>query len=313
MEKDLEKILLILIKRHENHFASKATRSIRIQLEIMLVTSYFENRLVYKKNEAGQIQYFFIFIEQYRGDLNDTFIVFTHIFCTKNIQIISECINEIKKVIKQSNKKIRKALVTIDVDQVDLTKYFQKKGILSAVELVGSVGFGLKKLSQKKKNPFLRIKKLVAKDIKYCIRRDIDSHVNEPSSRMRERFSAPDAPKMMRTFYKGLVSNEQGLKVIIKESNKEVIVGMIGYFVDKKRSTGMIAAIYVDRSYQKMGISSFLYLSILKKFKLLGLKHYVGSSTTIGVLKLAKSIGRKEVSRLWIFEYPTKTVVTQQN
>lgn len=313
MKKDLERILFILNKRHEKHFDSAATVSIKIDLENLIATAYFENRLVFKKNEAGQIQYFLIFSEQFRGDLNDTFIVFSHVYCKNNIHATSACVNEIKKTIKKAKEKTTKALITIDRDHKGLMKYFYKRGILSAVDLVGSVLFGLKKLSQKTKNPRLRIKNLEAKDINFCIKRDIDSHLNEPSSRMRERFSAPDASLMMRTFYKGLISKKQGLKVVIKESNKEVIVGMIGYFVDKKRSTGMIAAIYVDRVYQKMGISSFLYLSILKKFKLLGLKHYVGSTTTVGVLKLAKSIGRKEVSRLWIFEYPTKTVPTQQN
>lgn len=302
MKKDLERILLILIKRHEMHFDSAATAFIKMDLEILLATAYFENRLVYKKNEAGRVQYFLIFSEQFRGDLNDTFIVFSHVYCTNNIQTTSVCLNEIKKVIKQSKNRVTKALITIDRDQTELMKHFQKKGILSAIELVGNVLYGIKKLSQKKKNPLLRLKYLEAKDMNFCIKRDIDSHVNEPSSRMRERFSAADAPLMMRTFYKGLISRKQGLKAVVKESNKEVIVGMIGYFVDKKRSTGMIAAIYVDRSYQKMGISSFLYLSILKKFKLMGLKHYIGCSTTIGVLKLAKSMGRKEVSRLWIYK-----------
>lgn len=301
MKKDLESIYFILKKRHKKHFGSDLTVANQIDLEILIATAYFENRLIYIKNEAGQIQYFLIFSEQFRGDLNDTFIVFSHVYCTNKIHTTYTCINEIKKVLKQSKNKITQALITIDRDQTELMKHFQKKGILSAVDLVGNVLFGLNKLSQKKKNPSLQLKNLEKKDIKFCIIRDIDSHVNEPSSRMRERFSAPDAPLMMKTFYKGLISSKQGLKAVIKESNKEVIVGMIGYFVDKKRSMGMIAAIYVDRSYQKMGISSYLYLSVLKKFKHMGLKHYMGCSTTIGVLKLAKSIGRKEVSRLWIY------------
>ena len=303
MKKDLELLLASILLQHKKKINNPISKKTQQELELLLGTSYFENRLYYKKNSSGKILYYFIGIDQFRAEFNETMVAFPYVYYARGYA--PTCFKAMKKAlleIKLSNPSIVNALVCVDSSFGEFNNIIKKKSKLTAVELLGNVKKSIGLIKKKKMDKTLIGRAMRKKDIDFCVKRDINAHQNDPTSRMNERFSMPDAFKFSRPFYKNLVKKKQVIVAEKKIKNKKRILGAIGFFVNEDERMGLVASIYVDHLYQNQGVGTFLYLSVLKKFDQLKLVQFIGSSTTSSVLMMANSIGRKEVGRVWILK-----------
>ncbi|MBY0415956.1 MAG: GNAT family N-acetyltransferase [Bdellovibrionales bacterium] len=263
-----------------------------------LEAAYLEERLVVKSNQK-KLQYFIQFKKAFFGEFKEHFFHVTECFCQDDKKSRSAFYKEIKRLslVMKKTEKIKRMAITVDVDDVVSREFFSKLGILTYTELVGDTKKSLKLLEKSiSVNKSIKISKLKKEEINPLSKLDQASHIADKTSRMRGIFMKPDALKEMRNFYKMLLKNNA---CFVAKVDKK-LAGNIGFFVDKKNKFGLIACIFVANDFKGRGVSKILYKTVLEEFKKRKLSHFIGASTTTGVLKLATQIGRKPSRHVYL-------------
>lgn len=299
-KKILNQIAGVSFKRYRQFY--KQSIPVREKRAILksIETANQENNLAYGLLPDGKLGYFFIFRKTFMGEFHEHFFHVSSCYCLPPVRRqfyahLKRCAKAMKEETKKVEK-VRRVAIEISAEDIVSRKYFEKQGILTYIELLGNTKKSLAILRSKQlDNPDIKIALIEKKDINRLVELDRESHIKDKTSRMHTLFKRADAKKGMRKFYQGLLKNKSLL--VAKERGK--LVGDIGYFLDKKRKLGLIAAIFVARDSQGKGVSRLLYQRVLREFEKQKLPFYLGASTTERVLATAKSIGRTKTK--WVY------------
>lgn len=294
-KKALTLITRILFDRYLKAYETPITGKKKKAVIQVLNKAFEEGRLVYDIRPDNTLGYFYTFKKVYMGEFEEHFFYVSDFYCSPKFRRIfysrlKKSATEMKKASSHPEKVTRVVIEASSEDKVS-QRYFQKRGVLTYIQLVGNTKKSLsllRKMSLPQKG--VKIALLQKKDITKLIELDRKAHLEDKSSRMHKLFQRPNARKSMRTFYNGLFKNKSFL--VIKVNGK--LAGNLGYFLDKKRKLGLIASVFIAKDYQGMGLSKLLYLRALEVFNEHRLPHYLGATTTKGVLAIAQDIGRKD-------------------
>lgn len=294
----LNQIIKVVACRYESRFQKKITLRKTKELSNKFKKAYSEEGLVYNLSKSGKLNYFFNYKIQFRGDFEEDFLIVDNVFCIENKSHRAKFFSELKKVGLQAKEasKVKRMLIEVDEKDSTLNEHFSKLGKLTSIELIGQVSQSLviiNKIISAEKVKFSRLKK---EDVNKLISLDFKSHASDKSSRMNEIFSKPGARKQAQKFYGGMLKNKS---MFVAKVGKK-LAGNIGFFVDKKNQIGLVACVFVANEFKGMGLSKHLYLKLLNEFKNLGLKYYIGGTTTKGVLALGEKIGRRPISYVYV-------------
>ena len=286
-------MLKVIKKRYQIAFKqsmpAKALENTKFQLE----ECFARERLLIEYLPDGTLAYFASYSIKYMGEFLEAFFHVGHCYCVPDKIIRRKFFKAIQNaaIELQSFHDIKRIAIEISFEDKISQKYYAKKGFLTYIELVGHTENSLKKLADidLKKTKF-KISLLQKKDIPKLIELDLQSHISDKSSRMREIFMRPDARESMKMFYNGLLNH--GTCFVAKSGKK--IAGDVGLFNDPVNNYGLIAAIFVADDFKNQGLSKLLYKRVLLKFKKKKCVHYLGATTTTGVLKMARKMERFE-------------------
>lgn len=260
-----------------------------------------ENQLRFEINEEGKLQYFVIYHCTIMPEFNEQFFYVPLFWCEDNPGAKKKVRSLIQKLAKEAKKErgVTRMIVSVAADDEHEQVYFRKKGRLTYVELVGNTDLSLKILGKKKMEvKGLSFSRLTSSDISSAVKLDIESHLHDPSSRMREIFSRPLGKKLMKNFYRNMVKS--GNCQLLKKDGK--IAGSACWFIDRKNRYGLVASIFVAEKYKGMGLSKHIYRKLLQEFKKRKCSYYIGSSTTERVLEQAKTLKRKPAAYAFILD-----------
>jgi predicted GNAT family acetyltransferase len=293
-------ILKVLTKRYRRDYKKSPPLVVVNKMKERIALAFWENRIVYQLSSEEKVIWFFIYATAFRGDFNQTMFLVTDTFISSltNKGVENQLLKAIN--IKFSNikrsLKIKKGIINIDREDHSLKQYFSQQGELTSIELLGKVSDGLHFLSKNKTDNKYKIRRLKKSDINKCIKLDIESHIKDPTSRMRDRFRQPDVLDFQRPFYQRLAKN----KAALLASDGKNILGVIGFFIHADIKHAMVACIFVNHQHKGKGVAQFLYLNALMYFKKMKCQYYLGSTTTKGVLELAKKMNRNECCRAFV-------------
>lgn len=293
-KKTTNQMARVLFKRHKSSYQKSMTEAQKKSVIKALNIDIEEKTLCFELNPDGDIGYFFRFKKAFMGEFHEHFFYVSDLYCEESMRkkLYARLKKESLKMKKETLKtdKVKRMAIEVSFEDEISKKHFSKKGMLTYIELLGNTKEGLSILKkEKRKDHDIRISLLQKKDINKLIALDLESHLKDKTSRMHKIFKRPDAKKGMRKFYLGLLKNKSFL--VAKVNNQ--LAGDIGFFFDKKRKLGLIAAIFVAHKFQGQGVSKALYQRVLEEFNQRKLPYYLGATTTDRVLSTAKTIGRK--------------------
>lgn len=295
-DSQLDKIIHVHIVRFEKTFQKKMSLKLLKELRKYLLEKQKEEALRFKFSE-NKLMYFFYFKKQFMGEFQENFFQVTHCFCVAEKKARQAFYREIKKSALKMKKAegVKRMSIVLDRDDSISKSYYGQLGNLTFIELVGKTTKSLS-LLKGVSSKTVKISKMQSRDVNKLINLDLASHLADKTSRMRTIFMKPDAKKQMRMFYKGLLKR----KSCFVAREKKKLAGNIGYFVDEKNNHGLIACIFVANEFKGKGISKLLYKTVLNEFKKKKLNFYIGGTTTVGVLEVAKKIGRVESKSIYL-------------
>jgi GNAT superfamily N-acetyltransferase len=298
---DLRLVSKVLQDRFKLSFKKAMSKTQKSDLEQRIRKHFEDDQLVLEKETDGRLKYFIISHFAIMTEFNEQFFHVADMYCCPGTSVRREFYGRLKKISKMAAKErsVKRMIISVAADDKISLKHFGKKGMLTYVELYGEVKKSLSILKREKNLPkgitFTRLKKT---DIAPLVKLDIDAHLKEPTSRMREIFSKPAGKKLMKDFYRDLLKNKTCL--VARFDNK--LVGSVAWFVDKRNRNGLVASIFVADKYKGKGISKILYKRLLEEFAKKNLTHYIGSSTTGRVLELAQRLKRIPGSHAYILK-----------
>jgi predicted GNAT family acetyltransferase len=295
----VNEILRIITQQHKSVFKLPMNGADKTSLITAYNKSFEDATLYYKQNEDGKIAYFFRIKTNIKTEAGEDVLYVSHCFSDRNPKNRKLLFSSINEEAKNARKKfnIRKMAVCVYHDDVKLKNYFEKKGKLTAVELVGKTQYGLKILAKNQlTTKSIKIMNLKSKDINPLAKLERCSHLNEPTSRMREMFAGPKALKMITSFYKRLLKEKSCF--VITKNNK--LAGSISYLVKKDSNIGFVSSIFVADEFKGQGLSKLLYQKLLEEFSNRNFPNYIGSTTTDKVISLGKQLKRKEYRSVYI-------------
>lgn len=162
-------------------------------------------------------------------------------------------------------------------------------------ELVGAVGDGLRRLEagpHVAPQGFRWAAMRFARDIDDVLRLEQRAHLREPTSRVR--LGAPGALAKVRDYYQR-VSKAPHRVHLLRAGDR--VAGLTAVFDHERHAS--IGSIAVDPDWQGRGLARVLYHRALTGMARLGLRHYVGGTTTTRVLALSSELGRKLRGSVW--------------
>ncbi len=301
-----KKLLNQIVRIQKTHFRKAFGKGMSDQqcreLAEKLRKAYNENQFIYRQDEKGKLIYFFQYQLSIMQEFNEQFFHVPLFWSRETAGARKKLLSEIGKEARKNKKekKIKRMLITVSADETHWIESFKKSGKLTYIELVGKTDESivrLKKLLKKETKPkgfsFSRLK---ASDVPALVKLDIESHLKDPSSRMRDIFLKPIGKKLMKNFYRNLVKS--GKCFVLRKDGK--MAGSIAWFIDQKNHYGLVASIFVAENFKGQGLSKVMYLKLLEEFKRKKCPYYIGSSTTENVLLLAKKIKRKPMNYSFI-------------
>ncbi|MBC7429825.1 MAG: GNAT family N-acetyltransferase [Bacteriovorax sp.] len=291
----------VLLNRYKTIFKTSMTSKQKKDLVFLLEESFVRGRLVLDVSPNGKLAWFFQFKLSFMGEFEEEFFHITTCYCSDSAsarKTFYKAIETSAKSFKQFYKMKRMA-IDISFDDEASKKYFLKKGIMTYIELVGMTSTGLKALDKivQPKSSF-KFSRMKAEDVNKLIELDLQSHISDKSSRMRTLFMKKNAKKNMQQFYGALLKHNAC--VVAKDGKK--LAGDIGYFIDQENKRGLIACIFVANEFKGKKLSFELYQKVLQDFKKKKLVHYIGATTTDGVLASAMKMGRMEFKRVYLLK-----------
>lgn len=301
----ISKMVIVLAMRYKDIY-EKAMPSFRKEkLRLDLTESLEKKGLSYKLLPNGELGYFIHFRKAYMGEFKETFFYLRDCYCADDPSMrrqFYKCISKAALAMKAEDK-VKRMVISVSVDDTLSKKYFEKKGILTYTELVGSTKKGLRSLSRVDLNTSkIKIVKIQESDIHSVAKKDLESHIQDKTSRMHEVSKKTDGKKLMMDFYKMFLrkadKNYPCACYVAKDKKK--ILGSIAYFIDVNERIGLIASVFVASKFQGMGLSKLLYKKALMDFSQRKLGHYFGSSTTKRVLTQSISMGRRPIVNAYI-------------
>lgn len=270
------------------------------ELIFSLEESYVRERLVVACMPNGKLAYYFQFRPSYMGEFEESFFHILSSYCVEDAKIRRQFYKAIDDSIAVLKTYVKFKRVCNEIPAADelSREFYSKLGFLTYVELIGNTSQGLLNLNNIDLKSKIKISKIKKSEVKILVKLDQEAHIRDKSSRMNKIFSKPSARKHMVQFYNGVM--KRGLCLVARDGKKPV--GDIGLFFDKNNNLGLIAAIFVAHNYKNRGISKLLYKMALLEFKKRKLKHYLGATTTIGVMNVAQKIGRVPSKYAYIFK-----------
>lgn len=296
---DIRLVMTILQKRFKLNFNKAMSPLQKKNLAQKLKNHFEDNQLHIEKNDDGKLNFFILSYCAIMPEFNEQFFHVSDIFCIDNKESRRKFYGLLKELAKQVKKErgIRRMIITVSSEDKHSLKYFKKKGKLTYVELNGDVKQSLSLLKKDKTLPEGIIFSTLRKsDVAPLVKLDIESHLKDSSSRMREIFSKPNGKNIMKSFYRNMLKNKTCL--VARKGGKPA--GSIAWFIDRKNHNGLVASIFVAEKFKGMGISKALYKKMLEEFSKKKLTNYIGSSTTDRVLELAKKLKRKQGNHAYI-------------
>lgn len=260
-----------------------------------------ENQLRYATDREGRLHYFMIAHCSIMPEFNEQFFHVPLYWCKDSAPVRKKFRALIGKLARAARKErgITRMVINVTADDETGRTYFQKKGKLTYVELVGRTEKSLEILGRTKtKVKGLSFSRLRSGDISSVVKLDIESHLNDPSSRMRDIFSKPLGKKLMKNFYRNMVKS--GNCLLLKKDGK--IAGGVAWFIDRKNHYGLVASIFVAEKFKGQGLSKVIYGKLLNEFKKRKCTYYIGSSTTHRVLELAGKLKRRPAAYAFILD-----------
>lgn len=292
-------IIKINERRYFNLYKKRLTLAQKKSLRENLEKSIKDERLVSKKLPSGELAYYFIYDCVRMGDLDQEILYFSECYCKDDLENGSKIrrafyskIKEISLQIKKT-KKVKNMIIEVSQKDERTKNYFKKIGKITYLQLLGSVNEGIKILSKEDVNiKNVTFKSLSKKDLSVVVELSLESHLNDKTSRMYEVFKTKKGSALISKFYVRMLKHKSC--VVIRIDKK--IAGSFCYFVDEKNKTGLIASVFIAKSFKGIGASKLLYKRMLEVFKEKNLKYYLGASTTHNVLAMAQKLGRVEMS-----------------
>lgn len=286
-------IFKILKARYESKHGTKLSKNHKELFASKIKNAFEEDRISYSLDNDLKLKYFFIFRKVRMPELDEEFFYISDCYVDSNSRRqfylkVNQKFHEIKKATK-----IKRMFIEIFSEDLHLKKYYLKKGFLSYKLLVGNVNESLVKLNELKSDDHsYQIETAKQKDLNSLIKLDIESNLDDPTSRMHKTYKKMKSTEGVKRFYNYMIKNKN---LIILKKNKEIL-GSVAYFINEELKEGSIASIFVSKKSQGQGVGKELYFELLKIFKKKKIKVYLGSSTTAKVLSLSERIGRVEYS-----------------
>lgn len=297
----LTQILKIQKQRHRTFFGRTMPPEQIRELSEKIRNHYNENQLNYAVNDEGKLQYFVISHCSIMPEFNEQFFHVSLFWCEDNALVKRKVRLLIKKLSKAAVKErdVKRMIVSVAANELADIAFYEKKGKLTYIELVGKTEKSLEILQRNHVHTrgFV-FSRLTYADLPALVKLDVDSHLNDPSSRMRDIFSTLLGKKLMKNFYRNMVKS--GNCLVLKKEGR--IAGSAAWFIDRKNKYGLVASIFVAEKFKGMGLSRLIYKKLLQEFKKKKCSYYIGSSTTRRVLDLAVKLKRKPAAFAFILD-----------
>lgn len=289
-------------KRFKEAFGSNPNKAILDALKTQLKDGLMQRenqRLIYEITNKGNILYFLLSDVVFFGEHNKHFLTFPLIYCSNSQNARKKFYKALHTRCKEIAKveKANEAAIWCHFNDRVSNNHFRKSSKLAVLELAGDVKEALKVL---KANNMHLIRKLKKTDIKQAAELEYRAHLFDKTSRMHTiaKKNKAKALKMFSGSCKNLIKHAHAFVSV--DGNR--ITGLGAVFPNKKRNSANIATIAIHPAYQRQGISKSLYIQMLSSLKADGIRKFTGHSTTKAILKMAKKMGRKELSRVYTFQ-----------
>lgn len=175
--------------------------------------------------------------------------------------------------------------------------YFAKLGTFDYCILIGNIETGIEALVKETKDneKFFTIRPLEEKHIEELSQVCALSHTQDPTSRMHEKFRKKGSEKRVERLFRYLCKTNQGFVAL----KGDTVIGGIGIYSDETSNLGGISTVTVDPEFQRRGVAKALYFKALQSLQTAGFVSYMGHSSTASVLRLAETMRRSSLRKVY--------------
>lgn len=151
----------VLFKRYKNSYNKSMPARVRVKTKKRLEEACAQNQLCAGLLPDGNLGYFFTFKKAFMGEFHEHFFFVQDAYCTESMRKafyaqIKKSALQMKKATAKAEKVTRMA-IEVSAEDEKSKKHFQKKGVLTYIELLGNTKHGLAILKKEEAPKGIRI------------------------------------------------------------------------------------------------------------------------------------------------------------